>query len=72
MLKAEMAPYFVMAMLVIPTPTVADVASELARAKDADRLSAQCRDRPFTASSLVGSTSPPFSRVVADLEERQP
>ena len=31
MLKAEMAPCFVMAMLLIPTPTVADVTSELAR-----------------------------------------
>ena len=29
MLKAEMAPCFVMAMLLIPTPTVADVTSEL-------------------------------------------
>ena len=31
MLKAEMAPCFVMAMLLIPTPTIADVTSELAR-----------------------------------------
>jgi len=28
MLKAEMAPCFVMAMLLIPTPTIADVTSE--------------------------------------------
>ena len=31
MLKAEMAPCFATALLLIPTPTVADVASELAR-----------------------------------------
>ena len=39
MLKAEMAPCFVMAMLLIPTPTVADVTSELARCElEAERL----------------------------------
>jgi hypothetical protein len=31
MLKAKMAPCFVMAMLLIPTPTVTEVASELVR-----------------------------------------
>jgi len=39
MLKAEMAPCFAMALLLIPTPTVADVASELARCElEAERL----------------------------------
>jgi hypothetical protein len=39
MLKAEMAPCFVMAILLIPTPTVADVISELARCElEAERL----------------------------------
>ena len=39
MLKAEMAPCFAIALLLIPTPTVADVASELARCElEAERL----------------------------------
>ena len=39
MLKAEMARCFVMAILLIPTPTVADVTSELARCElEAERL----------------------------------
>ena len=39
MLKAEMAPCFLIAMLLIPTPTVADVTSELVRCQlEAERL----------------------------------
>jgi hypothetical protein len=39
MLRAEMAPCFAMALLLIPTPMVADVASELARCElEAERL----------------------------------
>jgi hypothetical protein len=39
MLKAEMAPCFLIAMLLIPTSAVADVTSELARCQfEAERL----------------------------------
>ena len=39
MLKTEMAPCFAMALLLIPTPTVADVTSDLARCElEAERL----------------------------------
>ena len=39
MLKTEMAPCFAMALLLIPTPTVADVTSELARCElEAERI----------------------------------
>ena len=39
MLKAEMAPCFLMAVWLIPTPAVADVTSELARCQlEAERL----------------------------------
>jgi hypothetical protein len=39
MLRAEMAPCFAMLLLLIPTPTVADVTSELARCElEAERL----------------------------------
>jgi hypothetical protein len=39
MLKTEMAPCFAMLLLLIPTPTVADVTSDLARCElEAERL----------------------------------
>ena len=59
MLKAEMAPCFVMAMLLIPTPTVADVTSELARCEL--RRNVYIRF-PTTRVSRIGQNGQPIYR----------
>ena len=59
MLKAEMAPCFAMALLLIPTPTVADVASELARCElEAERL----YPAPHKRVPRIGQNGPPIYR----------
>ena len=62
MLKAEMAPRFAMALLLIPTPTVADVTSELARCE----LEAERRPRIFTRPSHHGDRAFYFCTCVME------
>ena len=58
MLKTEMAPCFAMLLLLIPTPTVADVTSDLARCElEAERIYPAPHIMP-----RIGQNAPPIYR----------